>query len=70
MEILKDLPRPFVLRLRDIRQKQLETRKQAEEQQMLSNNRLNNNSGGNNNMNPGNILPGLSEEALQEFMES
>lgn len=60
------MPRPFVLRLREIREKQLELRRKAEQAQMNENMNQNNN---NNNPNPGNILPGLSREALEEFME-
>lgn len=58
------MPRPFVLRLREIREKQLELRRKAEQAQMNENMNQNN-----NNPNPGNILPGLSREALEEFME-
>ena len=59
LELLKDMPRPFVLRLREIREKQLEARRKAEENRMQS---IPNNSGS-----P--IFPNISREDMEEFME-
>lgn len=62
MEVLKDMPRPMVLRLREIRAKQLEARnKEAMENQ----NAQQQQSGG-----PPQTPPmDISEEAIEEFME-
>jgi len=60
LSLLKDMPRPFVLRLREIREKQLEARRKAEENSMQS--MPNNNSGS-----P--IFPNISREDMEEFME-
>jgi hypothetical protein len=59
LELLKDMPRPFVLRLREIREKQLEARRKAEENHMQS---IPNNSGS-----P--IFPNITREDMEEFME-
>lgn len=61
LDILKDMPRPFVLRLREIREKQLEARRKAEENNMQS---MPNN---NNSGSP--IFPNISREEMEEFME-
>lgn len=61
LDILKDMPRPFVLRLRDIRQRQLEARNKAEERQMTN---ISNNT---NNKSP--VMPNISREDMEEFME-
>lgn len=55
------MPRPFVLRLRDIRQRQLEARNKAEERQMTN---ISNNT---NNQSP--VMPNISREDMEEFME-
>ena len=60
LSLLKDMPRPFVLRLREIREKQLEARRKAEENNMQS--MPSNNSGS-----P--IFPNISREEMEEFME-
>ena len=60
LSLLKDMPRPFVMRLREIREKQLEARRKAEENNMQSN--IPNNSGS-----P--IFPNISREEMEEFME-
>jgi hypothetical protein len=52
------MPRPFVLRLRDIRQRQLEARNKAEERQMTNIS---------NNQSP--VMPNISREDMEEFME-
>lgn len=66
MQMLADMPRPFVLRLREIRNKQLE----AQNAHMRSDQNLNPQGEMNNNM-MNNPLPGanISREAIEEFME-
>jgi hypothetical protein len=63
MEVLKDMPRPMVLRLREIRAKQLEARNK---EAMENHNVQQQQSGG-----PPQQLPpmDISEEAIEEFME-
>lgn len=61
LSLLKDMPRPFVIRLREIREKQLEARRKAEENSMRS--MPNNNDSGSP------IFPNISREEMEEFME-
>ena len=65
MQMLANMPRPFVLRLREIRNKQLEAQNaklnfdQSHSQGEMNNNMINN------------PLPGvISREAIDEFMEA
>lgn len=64
MQMLANMPRPFVLRLREIRNKQLEAQNaKLNSDQPYSQGEMNNNM-----MN--NPLPGvISREAIDEFME-